>query len=44
MHSNAYERGYDGIECVLPHEAINENNITGKRYEQHVRDAGFREP
>jgi hypothetical protein len=19
LHSNAYERGYDGIECVLPH-------------------------
>ncbi len=27
--------------CVLPHDGINENNITGKRYEDHLREAGF---
>jgi len=35
------QRGYGGIECVLPHDGINENNITGKRYEDHLRDAEF---
>jgi phage terminase large subunit len=25
----------------LPHDGVNENNITGKRYEQHFRDAEF---
>jgi len=34
-------RGYDKILCVLPHDGVNENNITGKRYEQHLSDAGF---
>ena len=26
----------------LPHDGVNENNITGKRYADHLRDAGFR--
>jgi phage terminase large subunit len=34
-------RGYQDAICVLPHDGINENNITGKRYEEHLRDAGF---
>jgi phage terminase large subunit len=34
-------RGYDGIKCVLPHDGVNANVITGKRYEQHLQDAGF---
>lgn len=34
-------RGYERALCYLPHDGVNENNITGKRYEDHVRDAGF---
>ena len=35
------ERKYDKALCILPHDGVNENNITGKRYEHHLRDAGF---
>ena len=35
-------RGYERAEVILPHDGVNENNITGKRYEDHWRDAGFR--
>jgi phage terminase large subunit len=34
-------RGWAGATCILPHDGVNENNITGKRYEDHVREAGF---
>lgn len=34
-------RGYQKARCVLPHDGVNENNITGKRYEDHLRDAEF---
>ena len=34
-------RKHDKAICHLPHDGVNENNITGKRYEQHLRDAGF---
>ena len=34
-------RGWGKAVCYLPHDGVNENNITGKRYEDHVRDAGF---
>lgn len=34
-------RGYGNAICYLPHDGVNENSITGKRYEDHVRDAGF---
>jgi phage terminase large subunit len=34
-------RGWDKVLCKLPHDGVNENNITGKRYEDHLRDAGF---
>ena len=34
-------RGYDQAVCYLPHDGINTNNITGKRYADHVADAGF---
>ncbi len=37
-------RGYGKVICHLPHDGVNENNITGKRYEQHLRDAGFSVP
>jgi len=35
------KRGYQRAICVLPHDGVNENNITGKRYEDHLRDAEF---
>lgn len=34
-------RGYQRAICILPHDGVNENNITGKRYEDHLRDAEF---
>ncbi len=34
-------RGYGSAILYLPHDGINANNITGKRYEDHLRDAGF---
>lgn len=34
-------RGYQKAICILPHDGVNENNITGKRYEDHLRDAEF---
>jgi phage terminase large subunit len=33
--------GYGDALIVLPHDGVNENNVTGKRYEDHLRDAGF---
>jgi phage terminase large subunit len=35
------KRGYENALIYLPHDGINENNITGKRYEDHLREAGF---
>jgi phage terminase large subunit len=34
-------RGWGGALCVLPHDGVAENSVTGKRYEDHVREAGF---
>jgi phage terminase large subunit len=34
-------RGYERALCVLPHDGINENNVTGKRYKDHIEEAGF---
>ena len=34
-------RGYHNAVLYLPHDGIAANNITGKRYEDHLRDAGF---
>jgi phage terminase large subunit len=34
-------RGYSQAILYLPHDGVNENNITGKRYEDHLREAGF---
>lgn len=39
--SELRSRGYQNALCVLPHDGVNTNNITGKRYEQHLEDAGF---
>ncbi|HTB05176.1 MAG TPA: phage terminase large subunit [Bradyrhizobium sp.] len=33
--------GYAQAILYLPHDGVNENNITGKRYEDHLREAGF---
>ena len=35
------QNGYEKAKLYLPHDGVNENNITGKRYEDHLRDAGF---
>ena len=37
LRSNGYARAI----LHLPHDGIAANNITGKRYEDHLRDAGF---
>jgi phage terminase large subunit len=34
-------RGYHNAILYLPHDGVAANNITGKRYEDHLRDAGF---
>jgi phage terminase large subunit len=34
-------RGYEKAINYLPHDGVNANNITGKKYEDHWRDAGF---
>jgi phage terminase large subunit len=35
------KRGWGEALVYLPHDGVNENNITGKRYEDHIREAGF---
>ena len=35
------KRGYEDAIFRLPHDGTNANNITGKRYEDHIREAGF---
>ena len=37
-------RGYEKAICILPHDGVNSNNITGKRYKDHLVDAGFDVP
>jgi phage terminase large subunit len=34
-------RGYEKAICVLPHDGVASNSITGKRYRDHLEDAGF---
>ena len=34
-------RGHENAMCVLPHDGVNTNNITGKQYKDHLADAGF---
>ena len=34
-------RGYKDAILHLPHDGVATNNVTGKRYEDHLRDAGF---
>jgi phage terminase large subunit len=33
--------GWDKAKIFLPHDGVNENNLTGKRYADHLRDAEF---
>lgn len=35
------KRGYGEALLFLPHDGVNANTITGKRYEDHLREAGF---
>lgn len=35
------ENGYQKVILRFPHDGMNENSVTGKRYEDHFRDAGF---
>jgi phage terminase large subunit len=34
-------RGYQKAVIHLPHDGVNENNVTGKQYKDHFRDAEF---
>ena len=34
-------RGYDRCHCILPHDGLAGNAITGARYADHLKDAGF---
>lgn len=36
------DNGYESATIWLPHDGVQANNITGKRYEDHWRDADFR--
>ena len=36
------ERGYGKALCVLPHDGENVNHITASKFEDHIRQAGFR--
>lgn len=35
------KRGWNGCECVLPHDGVRRDMITGHRFSDHLRDAGF---
>lgn len=35
------EHKYEKAIIILPHDGVNDSNVTGKRYEDHLRDAGF---
>jgi phage terminase large subunit len=42
FHANwLRSRGYQNAILYLPHDGVAANNVTGKRYEDHLRDAGF---
>ncbi len=36
------KNNYESAIIYLPHDGVNANNITGKRYEDHLREAGFK--
>lgn len=35
------DNGYESAHIILPHDGMNANNVSGKKYEDHWRDAGF---
>lgn len=35
-------RGWDNCVCVLPHDGANHSNVTGMRFADHIRQAGFK--
>jgi len=35
------QHGYEQAQCVFPHDGVNAQALTGKRYVDHWRDAGF---
>jgi len=37
-----HHRGYEKALCTLPHDGMNANAITGLKYADHLRDAGFK--
>jgi phage terminase large subunit len=39
--SQLRNRGYDRCECYLPHDGVNSNAVTGLRFADHLREAGF---
>lgn len=34
-------KSYGGAICILPHDGANHNNVSGTRYVDHIREAGF---
>ena len=40
-HANWLRANWPNAEVILPHDGLNTNNVTGKRIEDHWRDAGF---
>lgn len=42
--SELRKRGYGSATCYLPHDGVNANSVTGKRYADHLADAGFDVP
>jgi phage terminase large subunit len=36
------DHGWEKAVCYLPHDGVNDNNITGKKYETHLREAGLK--
>lgn len=40
-HANWLRANWPSAEVILPHDGLNTNNVTGKRIEDHWRDAGF---
>jgi phage terminase large subunit len=39
--SELRNRGYQKALCILPHDGLNHNVVTGLTYEGHLKDAGF---
>lgn len=35
------DHGYESAHIILPHDGLNANNVSGKKFEDHWREAGF---